>query len=76
MVTVGVWVGVFVGVELGAGVEVGVGVGPGTQGYVLVQLVQLEKGVVTALYKRYSVAPLLYPEDKYCEHPVYWSVSK
>ena len=56
--------------------EVGVGVGPGTQGYVLVQLVQLEKGVVTALYKRYSVAPLLYPEDKYCEHPVYWSVSK
>jgi hypothetical protein len=67
---------VFVGVGLGPGVEVGVGVGPGVQGYVTLQLVQLENDVLFALYKRYSVAPLLYPEDKYCEHPVYLSVSK
>ena len=76
MVTVGVGVGVLVGVGEGAGVEVGVGVGPGTHGLEDIQLVQLEYDVLFAEYNRYSVAPLSNPDDKNCEHPVYWSVSK
>jgi hypothetical protein len=73
-VFVGVGLGVFVGVALGAGVEVGVGVGPGTQGYVEIHCVQLVNDNVLPLAKLYTVVPETYPELKYREQPVYWSV--